>query len=75
MAKKVIVCLSLFLLLFVGAFTLDKQNNRTFLDPTDEGLPGMVQVNRVGDGKSIEAIMPKIFAPREYVRIISTDGK
>jgi hypothetical protein len=74
MARKVIVCLSLFTVLLVGAITLDRQLSREFYDPSEE-TPGMVQVQQLGDGSYLEMKRYEIFAPREYVRIISSDGR
>jgi len=75
MAKKVIVCLSLFTVLLVGAIILDRQLSREFYDPSFEETPGMVQVQQLGDESYLEMKRDEIFAPREYVRIISSDGR
>jgi len=75
MAKKVIVCLSLFTLLFVGAITLDRQLSRKFYDPSGEDTPGMAKIQQIGDGSYLDIKRYEIFAPREYVRIISSDGR
>jgi hypothetical protein len=75
MARKVIVCLSLFTVLLIGAITLDRQLSREFYDPSLDETPGMVQVQQLGDGSYLELKRYEIFAPREYVRIISSDGR
>ncbi|MBM4760710.1 hypothetical protein [Bacillus sp. B15-48] len=75
MAKKVVVCLFLFLILFIGAFSLDRQLSREFYDPTGGENDGMVQVQQLDDGTPLEFLKNEIFAPREYVRIISTDKR
>jgi hypothetical protein len=73
MARKVIVCLSLFMLLFIGAFSLDRQLSREFYDPTSTDTDGMAQIQQLNDGTTFDLIKHEIFAPREYVRIISSD--
>lgn len=73
MTRKILVCLSVFMLLFIGAFTLNRELSRDFYDPAAEGADGMVQIQQLNDGTTFEAIKHQIFAPREYVRIIQSD--
>jgi hypothetical protein len=75
MARKIIVCLSLFTVLLIGAITLDLKLSREFYDPSLDDTSGMVQVQQLGDGSYLELKRYEIFAPREYVRIISSDGR
>lgn len=75
MTRKILVCLSLFTLLFIGAITLNRQLSRDFYDPSSNETPGMVQVQQLGDGSYLDLKRYEIFAPREYVRIIPSDGR
>ncbi|KKK39313.1 hypothetical protein WQ57_03525 [Mesobacillus campisalis] len=69
MFKKVTACLSIFFMLLAGAFVLDRQNSGT-AGPAD-GDPTF-QIQQAGAVEAEEK-RPRVFAPREYVKIVSPE--
>jgi hypothetical protein len=69
MVKKVTACLSIFFLLLAGAFVLDRQNSGT-AGPADGGPT--FQIQQAGTVEA-EETRPRVFAPREYLKIVSPD--
>ncbi|WP_053360431.1 hypothetical protein [Bacillus sp. FJAT-27251] len=70
MVKKVTACLSVFFMLLAGAFVLDRQNSGTE-GPADGGP--MFQIQQAGAVEAEEEERPRVFAPREYVKIVSPE--
>jgi hypothetical protein len=75
MAKKVFICLSLFFLMLAGAVMLDRQESRNLERQAAENRDGRIQVQQLENNSALGIDPPKIFAPREYVKIIETEGE
>lgn len=68
MGKKIAACLSVFFILLAGAFTLDRQSSTKAPAEGD----AIIQIQQA-EGGAMEEQRPRIFAPREYVKIISPE--
>jgi hypothetical protein len=69
MGKKITACLSVFFILLAGAFTLDRQSGGKAGTAHDDPT---VQIQQA-EGGTLEEKRPRIFAPREYVKIITPE--
>ncbi|WP_141433846.1 hypothetical protein [Bacillus sp. 03113] len=71
MKQKLVVVISVFLLLFTGAWIIDQRSKRRDEVPIAE--TNVLKVKFVSDQKqTIHRKQTKPFAPREYVRISNT---
>ncbi|WP_106765847.1 hypothetical protein [Paenibacillus faecalis] len=68
-ARKISVCVLLFVLLIIGAAALDKHISRTqYQIPMERPLTPNYNINTTNVKESDPETQP--FAPREYIRII-----
>jgi hypothetical protein len=64
---KISAAITIFALLFAGAWILDHQTKREFYIPADEEVVELLPAeNQMEAGNERK---PKVFEPREYVRI------